>query len=109
MPANTHLPVETAEKKIRTLKKPSGSIYLSCDAMSKVARKALIYLLHNAAPKILENELHTISISTLKKRIGTTSNFAFIRQILEKMATTKVTWNYLDRIKKILGGSNPFR
>lgn len=100
MNATIQLPVEQSDKKSKTLKKPSGSIYLSCDAMSKVSRKAFNYLLHNAAPSILETEVHTIPISTLKKRIGTTSNFAFIKQILEKMATTKVTWNYIDRDQK---------
>jgi len=100
MSANINLSIEPVEKKVQTLKKPSGSIYLSCDAMSKVSRKAFNYLLHNAAPNILENEVHTIPISTLKKRINTTSNFTFVKQILEKMATTKVTWNYIDRDQK---------
>lgn len=87
-------------RKNRSLKKPSGSIYLSCDAMSKVSRKTFNHLLHNAAPNMLTQDVHTISISDLKKRINSTSNFSFIKSVLEKMATTKVTWNFIDRDKK---------
>ncbi len=97
METDIKLPIKLSSK---SLKKPSGSIYLSCDAMSKVARKAFNHLLHNAVPNILTQEVHTISISKFKKNINSTSNFAFIKQILEKMATTKVTWNYINRDKK---------
>lgn len=78
--------------------KAAAAIHIKND-ISCLQRKLWNVLLSNAYSDLpnLEIQLHEIKVSDLMEEVGFDSkNIAYLKQALEDMVTTKLTWNILD-------------